>query len=156
MTATHDNIPSKGRTVLFPGSFNPFTKGHADIVERSLKLFDNVVVAIGYNVSKGDDGIAERREAIARLYAQEPRVTVETYSDLTVDMARRHGATAIVKGVRSVKDFEYEREQAELNSLIGNGIETILFPARSDLAAISSSAVRELQHFGHDVTPFLP
>ena len=156
MAATKDDKPAKGRTALFPGSFNPFTIGHADIVERALRLFDNVVVAIGYNISKGDNGIAARQEAIARLYAGEPRVIVETYSDLTVDMARRHDATAIVKGVRSVKDFEYEREQAELNSLIGDGIETILLPARPELAAISSTAVRELQHFGHDVTPFLP
>ena len=94
-------------------------------------------------------------DTLRQLYANEPRVSVVAYTDLTVDLARREGATFIVKGVRSMKDFEYEREQADINRRL-TGIDTLLFFADPELASISSSMVRELMHFGRDVTPFLP
>ena len=97
----------------------------------------------------------ERVDTLRQLYANEPRVSVVAYTDLTVDLARREGATFIVKGVRSMKDFEYEREQADINRRL-TGIDTLLFFADPELASISSSMVRELMHFGRDVTPFLP
>ena len=99
--------------------------------------------------------IEERVEAIKSLYAQEPKISVEAYSDLTVDFASRVHAQYIIKGVRSVKDFEYEREQADVNRQL-TGIETLLLFAEPHLASISSSVVRELKHFGKDVTSFLP
>lgn len=142
------------RTGVFVGSFNPFTIGHDSIVRRSLALFDKLVIGIGVNTAK-EDGGTSRVEQIARLYADEPRVEVRSYTDLTVDFARREGAQFIVKGVRSVKDFEYEREQADINRRL-SGLETILLLAEPGMEAVSSSLVRELQRFGRDVSEFLP
>lgn len=145
------------RTAIFTGVFNPFTIGHADIVERALRVFDHIVVGIGYNPQKGEgEEIQKRIDQIKAVYRDEPRVTVEAYSDMAADLAKRHNATAVVKGIRSVKDFEYERSQAEYNSLLGDGLETVVFFARPELASLSSSAVRTLQYFGKDVTKFLP
>ena len=141
---------------LFVGSFDPFTIGHQAIVSRALPLFDRLVIGVGVNERKQTMFSSEERvDTLRQLYANEPRVSVVAYTDLTVDLARREGATFIVKGVRSMKDFEYEREQADINRRL-TGIDTLLFFADSELASISSSMVRELMHFGRDVTPFLP
>lgn len=145
------------RTAIFTGSFDPFTIGHADIVSRALAVFDHVVIGIGYNPHKTDHADMQNRlHAIERLYAADSRVTVEAYTDMAADLAARHNAVAVVKGVRSVQDYEYERTQAEFNRLLGGGLETVLFFASPELAALSSSAVRTLQHFGRDVSAFLP
>jgi pantetheine-phosphate adenylyltransferase len=145
------------KTAIFTGSFNPFTIGHADIVSRALCIFDHVVIGIGYNPQKTEQGdIDSRAEAIRQVYEDDPRITVEAYSDMAADLAARHDAVAVVKGVRSVQDYEYERSQAEYNRLLGDGLETVLFFARPQLAAVSSSAVRTLQHFGKDTSSFLP
>ncbi len=144
------------KTGIFVGSFDPFTIGHDAIVRRALPLFDRLVIGVGYNERKlymyTQD---ERIEAIQQLYANDPRVEVKVYNDLTVDFARREGAQYIIKGVRSVKDFEYEREQADINRRIG-GVDTLLLYADADVASVSSSLVRELIHFGKDVSGFLP
>ena len=141
---------------IFTGSFDPYTIGHDDILRRALPLFDSIVIGVGHNERKQFmNSVEERVEAIRALYANEPKVRVEAYSDLTIDFARRVGAHFIIKGVRSVKDFEYEREQAELNRRLG-GVETLLLLADPTLACVSSSAVRELAHFGQDIQPFLP
>ena len=141
---------------LFPGSFDPFTRGHDDIVKRALGLFDEVIIAVGYNESKkGWLPPEERVRTISKLYADEPRITVESYTGLTVDFAREHGVTAIIRGVRTTADFEYEMQMADVNRQLA-GIETILLPASPQLSSISSSIVRELAHFGHDVSQFLP
>ena len=141
---------------LFPGSFDPFTLGHADIVRRALSLFDEVVIAVGYNESKaGWMPVEDRLSSIRRLYADEPRVTVESYTGLTVDFAKEHGITAIIRGVRTTADFEYEMQLADVNRQL-TGIETILLPASPQLASLSSSIVRELAHFGRDISAFLP
>lgn len=145
------------KTAIFTGVFNPFTIGHADIVNRALKVFDRVVVGLGYNPSKGDVADVQKRiDQIKAVYKDEPRVVVEAFSDMAADLAKRYNAVAVVKGIRSVKDFEYERDQAEYNSLLGDGLETVVFFARPELAALSSTAVRTLQYFGKDVTKFLP
>ena len=143
------------KTGVFVGSFNPFTIGHESIVRRSLALFDKLVIGVGVNTAKEDNEGESRVGQIARLYADEPRVEVRSYTDLTVDFARREGAQFIVKGVRSVKDFEYEREQADINRRL-SGLETILLFAEPGMEAVSSSLVRELQRFGRDVSEFLP
>lgn len=144
------------RTGIFVGSFDPFTIGHDSIVRRALPLFDRLVVGVGVNESKRYMlAPSERVEAIRRLYAGEPRIEVEQYSDLTVDFARRVGASFIVKGVRSVRDFEFEREQADINRRL-TGIETILFYALPGMESVSSTVVRELKHFGREVASFLP
>ncbi len=143
-------------TVLFPGSFSPFTKGHASLVERALTLFDTVVIAIGYNASKpGAIPVEERVASIASLYASEPRVRVMAYSGLTVDACRAEGADWMLRGVRSVADFEYERNLADVNRMI-SGIDTVILFTLPELAAVSSSVVRELSANGHDVSAFLP
>ena len=141
---------------IFVGSFDPFTIGHDAIVRRALPLFDKVVIGVGINERKKCMlSTEERTERIARLYADEPKIEVKAYGDLTIDFARREGAEYIIKGVRSVKDFEYEREQADVNRLL-TGVETIFFYAEPQLSSISSSMVRELQHFGRDISEFLP
>ena len=145
-----------GRGLLFPGSFDPFTIGHANIVERGLQLFDHIVIAVGYNEQKqGWIPVQERVAALKALYANEPRVTVESYSGLTTDFARQCGVSAILRAIRSVKDYEYELQLADVNKQL-SGIETILLFADPQLSSISSSILRELAHFGKDIKPFLP
>ena len=144
------------RTAIFVGSFDPFTVGHDSIVRRALPLFDRLVIGVGVNSHKKCQWSAEERvEAIRRLYAHEPAIEVKAFDDLTIDFAQREHAAFVVKGVRSAKDFEYEREQAEANRAIG-GLETILLYAEPSLAYVSSSLVRELRAFGRDITALLP
>ena len=143
-------------TGIFTGSFDPFTIGHDHIVKRALPLFDRIIIGVGVNERKQYMQSAEiRKQKIQKLYKNEKKITVKTYSDLTVDFAHREMADYIIKGVRSVKDFEYEREQADVNRRLGN-IDTLLFLAEPGMESISSSLVRELVHFGKDVREFLP
>lgn len=144
------------RTGLFVGTFDPFTIGHDSIVRRALPLFDRLVIGVGKNERKNCMlTVDERIGAIRQLYAADSRVQVEAYADLTVDFARRVGAQFIVKGVRSVKDFEFEREQADINRQL-TGVETLLLMAEPGLESVSSTLVRELKHFGKDVSQWLP
>lgn len=144
------------KTGLFTGSFDPFTIGHQSIVARVLPLFDKIVIGVGVNERKKYMYSAEVRvKEIAELYADNPKVEVRAFNDLAVDFAQREGAWFFVKGVRSVKDFEYEREQADVNRMMG-GIETLLVFAEPQHASVSSSLVRELIHFGKNAEMFLP
>ncbi|NPD90822.1 pantetheine-phosphate adenylyltransferase [Xylanibacter muris] len=144
------------RTGVFVGSFDPFTIGHDAIVRRALPLFDRIVIGVGVNERKQYmQSLQDRIAAIKNVYVAESRIEVRQYSDLTVDFAHREGAQFIIKGVRSIKDFEYEREQADINRRIG-GIETLLLYSEPEFESVSSSMVRELIHFGKDVDMFLP
>lgn len=144
------------RTALFAGTFDPFTKGHHALVLRALAIFDKVVVAVGRNMGKKClFSVEQRVEAIEKLYAADKRVEVMAYDDLTMDLAKEIGATALLRGVRNTKDFEYEREIADVNFRIG-GIETVLLMSEPEHASISSSIVRELMNYGKDVTALLP
>lgn len=144
------------RTGIFVGSFDPFTIGHKSVVDRVLPLFDRVVIGVGVNERKQYMlTVEERVAAIRQLYAGDERVVVESYSDLTVDFAQRHGAQFVVKGVRNVHDFEYERDQADINRRL-TGLETLLIYAEPGLDSVSSSVVRELNHFGKDTSMFVP
>lgn len=144
------------KIALFPGSFDPFTKGHQNIVERALPLFDRLVIGIGRNTTKQTLYTPEeRQQQIAALFANEPRIEVRIYDVLTVDFAKSVGAQYVLRGVRTMADFEYERTIADVNKRLA-GLETVLLFADTDTASISSSLVRELKAFGKDVTDFLP
>ena len=142
------------RIALFTGTFDPFTTGHASVVRRALPLFDHLVIAVAVSERKHtQEEISERVAAIAGQLL--PPVSVRPYSDLTIDMARREGARFIVRGVRDVKDFEYERQQADINRQL-SGVETVLLFTEPDLQSVSSTLVRELWFFGHDASQFIP
>lgn len=144
------------RTALFTGTFDPFTTGHQNIVERALPLFDHIVIAVAVSKLKHTAEEIDRRVAdIKVLYEGQERVSVEAYDDLTIDMAKRHNARFIIRGVRSVKDFEYERQQADINRQLG-GVETVLFFAEPQYESVSSTLVRELRFFGKDTSAFEP
>ncbi len=144
------------RRALYAGSFDPFTRGHADIVTRGLALFDEVIVAIGTNEAKRNLFSAEERLAqISAFYAKEPRVRVVTYTGLTVTLAQELDVTVLLRGVRSSTDMEYERTLADLNRHMAD-METVLLPASQRFTHISSTVVRELLHYGGDVSAFLP
>ena len=144
------------KRAIFPGSFDPFTIGHHDIVMRGLEIFDEIIIGIGRNYNKREFfPIEERLAAIQRVYDNEPRVRAEVYDGLTVDFAAEHHAQFILRGVRSTLDFEYERNIAEANKQL-SGIETVLFYTRPEYAHISSTLVRDLHSHNKDITPFLP
>ena len=144
------------KTALFPGSFDPFTIGHHDIVVRGLQLFDEIVVAIGRNAQKpGHSSPEERLQAIQQVYADHPRVRVYIYEGLTIDFAQQVGASCILRGVSSVQDFEYERQIVDANRQL-SGFDTVLLYTRPEYAHISSSLVRELKSYNKDITDYLP
>lgn len=142
--------------VIFPGSFDPFTIGHANLVDRAQKLFEEVVIAVGYNEQKtGWLPVDERVRALEEFYKENSQITVAKYTGLTVDFAQAVGARFILRGVRSVKDYEYELGIADINSRLAD-VETVVLLADPTISGISSSVVRELHHFGRDITQWLP
>ncbi len=157
MKKTSQNTNQEGKRVaLFPGSFDPFTRGHESIVRRALPLFDKFVIAIGVNADKRSFMSMEQRQSwIERVFKDDPRVEVITYSGMTVDAAREVGAAFIVRGVRLIQDFENEKHLAEVNRDL-TGIETILLYTLPEYSHVSSSIVRELARYGQDVSAYLP
>ena len=144
------------RIALLAGSFDPYTRGHHSLVLRALDIFDGVLIAVGHNSEKRTMfTLDERVSSIKALYANEPRVSVDTYDGLTVEYAQKVGACCLLRGVRSVKDFEYERELADVNKQIG-GIDTVLLVSEPGFSSVSSSVVRELMRYGKDVSDLLP
>lgn len=144
------------KKAIFPGTFDPFTLGHHSIVKRALAFMDEIIIGVGINESKHCLMPADKRvDAIRTLYADEPRVKVVAYSGLTVDVAREQGVAFIVRGIRTVRDFEYEEGIADINRRL-SGIDTLFLLTEPELASVSSSVVRELLHHGKDVSAFLP
>lgn len=143
------------RIALFPGSFNPFTIGHENIVNRSLAMFDKVIIGIGINSEKSNDNAQKNLEEIENKYKNEPRVKVITYNTLTADVVKKENATCIIRGIRNDVDLKYESEIAQVNYTLFN-VETIFLLASPELKEISSSLVRELQKFGKNITDLLP
>lgn len=145
------------KTAIFPGSFDPFTRGHQSIVNRTLAtIADRIVIAIGINYNKKyAETLSQRIESIRKLYADNPNVEVISYEGLTTDCAQNVGASFIVRGIRCVKDFEYERDIAEVNRRL-TGIETVFLFTEPELAHISSTIARELKSFNKDITDYLP
>jgi len=141
---------------LFAGTFDPFTLGHKSIVDRTLSVADEIMIAIGVNPNKQTMFTLEQRMLyINKVFADNPRISVTCYEGLTTDFARKTGADFLVRGVRYVKDFEYERQIADVNRQL-SGIETILLFTEEQYANISSSIIRELISYGKDVNQFLP
>ncbi len=146
---------SEPRVALFPGSFNPFTRGHESLVRRALTFCDRVVIAVGVNIGKDPEDAERNCEAIRRVFTDDPNVDVTSYTGLTGDLARRTGATFLLRGARNAADFEYERNMADANRNLF-GIETVILPTLPELSWISSSTARELSRFGHDPKELLP
>lgn len=150
------NLLEKKRVALYPGTFDPFTTGHLSIVERGLALFDEIVIAVGVNDSKRCyKPTAERVEHIRRVMKNQLRVRVISYDALTVEAAKQEGANFILRGVRTVADYEYERNLAYANRNI-SGIETVLLYTLPELSYISSTMVRDLEKHGYDVSDYVP
>lgn len=144
------------RIALFPGSFDPFTRGHESIVERALPLFDEIVIAIGVNVNKHTlTSMEQRQQWIKSTFSHEPRVRVIAYTGLTADAARQCGARFLLRGVRTVADFESEMAMADVNREL-SGLETVLLYTLPECSHISSSMVRELVKYGQSVDRYLP
>ena len=144
------------KRILFPGTFDPFTIGHLAIVKRALQHFDEVIIAIGQNSEKKNFFPLEKRLAdISKVFESELRVSVLTYEGLTADFAKKIDVPLILRGVRSVTDFEYERNVADVNLKLF-GVETFLLVADAETAHVSSSLVRELLSYGKDVSGLLP
>lgn len=148
----------KNRVALFPGSFDPFTKGHEDIVLRGLKLFDEIVIAIGYNSQKDKRyfKIDYMVEKIQSIFVQFPQITVITYSELTAELAKKHNAHFLLRGLRNTTDFEYENSIAQVNRYLNHELESVFLITSPEYASINSSIIREVHRYAGDVTPFLP
>ena len=144
------------KTALFPGTFDPFTVGHLSLIERGLKLVDEIIIAIGINPNKKTFySLEQRLETISKLFQNNPCVSVRSYTGITVDFAREMGAQFILRGIRSVNDFEYEKNIADVNRQL-SGIETFVLFTEPEYTHISSSIVRELLSYGKDVSAFIP
>lgn len=144
------------KRAIFPGTFDPFTIGHYSIVKRGLHLFDEIIIGIGHNLSKKTLFSPEKRlEMITKAFADEKRVKVMLYDCLTVDFATKVNARFILRGLRTVADFEYERTIGDTNRII-SGIETVILFTEAEYAHISSTVARDLITYGKDITGFLP
>jgi len=144
------------RIAILPGTFDPFTVGHLSLVRRGLALMDEIIIAIGINESKRSYfPIEQRLEMIRDLFKNEPRIKTASYDCLTVDFAAQNNAQFILRGIRTVNDFEYEKTVADMNRVL-TGIETVIFLTEPEYAHISSTVVRELLRYGKDVSKFVP
>ncbi|MBL7853305.1 MAG: pantetheine-phosphate adenylyltransferase [Cyclobacteriaceae bacterium] len=146
------------RIALFPGSFDPFTRGHEDIVLRGLKVFDEIVIAIGYNSGKSQRyfAIDMMVQKISETFKGYPNIRVITYSELTAELARKHKANFLLRGLRNTTDFEYENSIAQVNRYLNTDLESVFLITSPQFASISSSIIREVHRYGGDVDPFLP
>lgn len=144
------------RHALYPGTFDPITNGHVDLVRRASSLFDRVVVAIASNAGKAPLFAQEKRVELARqVLAELPNVEVMAYSELTVEFARRHQLSVIIRGLRAVSDFEFEFQLANMNRHLSRDIETVFLTPQEQFTFISSSLVREIAVLGGDVHEFV-
>lgn len=148
----------KKRIALFPGSFDPFTKGHEDIVLRGLQLFDEIIIAIGYNSQKNqryfeiDMMIGKIRETFKKY----PNIKVAHFNELTAEYARQNGAQFLLRGIRNTTDFEYENSIAQVNRQLYNELESVFLITSPQFAWISSSIIREVHKYKGEVGEFLP
>ncbi|MCW3102587.1 MAG: phosphopantetheine adenylyltransferase [Bacteroidetes bacterium] len=145
------------RIAIFPGSFDPITKGHENILQRALPLFDEIIIAIGKNSSKQSYFTLEQREKwIRQVFANEPKVRVETYTGLTVEFCKKMNAKFILRGLRTSADFEFEKSIAQNNNIMAPEIETVFILPIPELSAINSTIVRDIIRNNGDASPFVP
>jgi len=145
------------RICLFPGTFDPLTLGHVDIINRALPLFDKIVVGIGLNAAKGPMFTPEQRLTwIQEIYKDEPRVEAAIYDGLTVEYCKKIGSYFILRGIRYVSDFEYEKTIADANRTLDRTIETIFLTGEPKYTSVASTIVRDIIRNGGDASPFLP
>ena len=145
------------KIAVFPGSFDPITVGHVDLVNRALPLFDEIIVAIGTNTQKNYlFDLDQRIEWLKAVFADEPKVRVDHFENLTAHYCRRIGANYLLRGLRNASDFDYEKTISQLNNIIGVGLETIFLISQPAYSHISSTIVREIIKGGGDASPFLP
>jgi pantetheine-phosphate adenylyltransferase len=145
------------KIAVFPGSFDPITVGHIDIVERALPLFDKIIVAVGVNSQKATVFSLETRlKWLKQVFASRPKVEVGSFEGLTVHFCAQQGARFLIRGLRNASDFDYEKTISQLNTIIGNDIETVFLMSRPEYSHISSTIVREIIRGKGDVSPFVP
>lgn len=145
------------KIAVFPGSFDPITIGHEDIVKRAVPLFDKIIVAIGVNTQKKYlFDLATRMKCIEKVFSKYKNVEIDTYEGLTINFCKAKGANYILRGIRSAADFEYEKTIAHLNHAMDEDLETILILAKAELGSISSTIVREIIKGNGDVSKFVP
>lgn len=145
------------RICLFPGTFDPVTLGHTDIIKRALPLFDKIIVGIGINAAKNPMFSADQRmEWFNEIYADEPRVEVVTYEGLTINLCEKLGARFILRGIRYVSDFEYEKTIADANRTLDSNVETIFLTGEPKYTSVASTIVRDILRNGGNASPFLP
>ena len=145
------------RKAVFPGTFDPVTTGHVDIIKRALPLFDEIVIAIGVNSQKQTlFGLGERKKWLERVFDNDPRIRVDTFEGLTVHYCKKIGARYLIRGLRNVSDFDYEKTISQLNHIVGDRVETVFFISRPEFSYISSTIVREIIKGGGDAGPFIP
>ncbi|WP_276363403.1 pantetheine-phosphate adenylyltransferase [Daejeonella sp. H1SJ63] len=145
------------KIALFPGSFDPVTKAHVDILKRALPLFDKVVIGIGLNSTKAPYLSTEKRKAMLRaVFANEPKIEVQTYEGLTVDFCKKINAGYMIRGIRTVSDFEYEKAIAQMNHALAPEIESIFIVSKPGYSSISSTIVRDILRNNGDVQQFIP
>ena len=142
---------------LFPASFDPITHGHLDVIQRSLNVFDELVLGVAVNVAKSETfSCEERLEMLQAVLGHEPRVRLTSFDSLTVDFAREIGANVVIRGVRAMSDFEYEFEMALMNKHLYADVETLFMMPSQEYLYVSSSRLKELARFGRDVEEFVP
>ena len=145
------------KTAVFPGSFDPITSGHVDIVRRALPLFDKLIIAIGVNSQKRTlFDLDQRLQWLEAVFADEPKVEISHFEGLTAHYCKSIGAEYLLRGLRNASDFDYEKTISQLNSIVGNGLETVFLISRPAFSHVSSTIVREIIKGGGDAQPFLP
>ena len=151
-------MPAQKKIALFAGSFDPFTKGHEDIVLRGLKVFDEILIAIGYNSQKRTRyfPIDQMASLIQKTFKNHSNISVQTYSELTAEFAKKHNAKYLLRGLRNTTDFEYENSISQINRQLYEDLESVFLITSPQFAWISSSIIREVHRYGGDVSEFLP
>lgn len=148
---------SEPKIAIFPGSFDPFTVGHEFIVNQGLSLFDHIIIAIGHNTQKKNLFPLEKRKYwIKKIFATQPKISVESYTNLTVNFAKENNAKYILRGLRTAADFEYERAIAQMNKALFPDVESVFLLTTPELTPITSTIVRDIIRHGGDATKFIP